>query len=162
MWASRTSFWTAVAVALLMVTQHAEAGPCSGDIAELKTTIQQPNERAPDEPGQGSDRPLPVNARLRKTNRQVAIQSNDALPIRGRHYFSGVCQTIRQPVDPQPAIRIEHHLNDRWIFQKARDCWAERRAEHTRPTRDRLRLKRMDCHCRPQRLRPSPSGLRWG
>jgi hypothetical protein len=39
--ASHAVFGAAVVVTLSMVPQHAEAGPCSSDIAELETTVQQ-------------------------------------------------------------------------------------------------------------------------
>jgi hypothetical protein len=65
-------------------------------------------------------------------------QSNDALPIRSGHALTGIRQAARQPVDPQAAIGVEHHLNDVRIFQKAPDRRAERRAQHARTARDRL------------------------
>ncbi len=40
--ASQAFFVATVAVVFSMVQQFAEAGPCSSDIAELETTIQQP------------------------------------------------------------------------------------------------------------------------
>ena len=51
----------------------------------------------------------------------VRDQANDALAIGGRQALAGVGKPSRQPVDPQPPIGVEHHLDDRWIFQEAGD-----------------------------------------
>ena len=48
-------------------------------------------------------------------------KANDPLAIGGRQSFTGVGKTFRQPVDPEPPIGIEHHLDDRGIFQKRGD-----------------------------------------
>jgi len=42
MWASKTLLWTATAVVFLTAPKCSDAGPCSNDIAELETAIQQP------------------------------------------------------------------------------------------------------------------------
>jgi hypothetical protein len=41
-------------------------------------------------------------------------------------------QALGEPVDPQPPIRVQHHLDDRFVFEIARDGRAERRAQHPR------------------------------
>jgi hypothetical protein len=51
----------------------------------------------------------------------MSDQSNNAFPIEGGQAFAGINQTARQPVDPQPAVRVEHHLNDHGIVQKTSD-----------------------------------------
>ena len=89
-------------------------------------------------------------------------QPNDALAVGSGQAFAGVRQAARQPVDPQPAIGVEHHLDDRRIFEKARDRRTERRAQHARAARDRFRLKGMNCHRRPPTTEAASSGLRWG
>lgn len=47
----------------------------------------------------------------------VRDQSDDSFAIRCRKALSGVCKAARQSVDPQPAVGIEHHLDDCRIFQ---------------------------------------------
>jgi hypothetical protein len=42
----------------------------------------------------------------------VGDQSNDPFAIRSGHRFAGVHQAAGQPVGPEPAIGVEHHLND--------------------------------------------------
>jgi hypothetical protein len=46
-------------------------------------------------------------------------------PVGSRQTLAGVHQAARKPIDPQPAVRVEHHLNDCSIVQKARNaaCW---------------------------------------
>ena len=44
-----------------------------------------------------------------------------------------------KPVDPQPSIRIEHHLDDAGIFEKRGDGRPERGAQHAGTACDRLR-----------------------
>jgi hypothetical protein len=39
-------------------------------------------------------------------------QANDALAIGGRQSFAGVGKPFRKPVDPEPPIGVEHHLDD--------------------------------------------------
>jgi hypothetical protein len=42
----------------------------------------------------------------------VADHTHDALAVLRRQSHPGVAQTSGQAVDPQPAVRIEHDLND--------------------------------------------------
>jgi hypothetical protein len=79
----------------------------------------------------------------------VSNQPNDPLTVGGGQSFAGVGQTARQPIDPQSAIWIEHHLDNVRIFQEPSDCWTQRRAQHACSAGDRFRLKRMDCHSEP-------------
>jgi hypothetical protein len=46
----------------------------------------------------------------------VRDQTHDPLAIGGRHGPSGALHAARQPVDPDPALGIEHHLDDRGVF----------------------------------------------
>ena len=57
--ASRAFFLGAVAVVFSMAPQFAEAGPCSSDIAELETAIQQPGVNLLSGPGRQSVGPQP-------------------------------------------------------------------------------------------------------
>lgn len=67
-------------------------------------------------------------------------QPDDALAIGGRQSFTGVGKALREPVDPEPPIGVEHHLDDRGIFQKGGDRRPESRAQHARTAKDRFRF----------------------
>jgi hypothetical protein len=68
-------------------------------------------------------------------------ETHDPLAIRGGQFFTGVCQAFVQPVDPQAAVGIEHHLDDRWILKPGGDRQPERRAQHPRAARGRFRFQ---------------------
>ena len=68
----------------------------------------------------------------------VRYQPNDAFSISGREALSCVGQTARQPVDPQPAIGVEHDLDDRGVLQIPRYSGAKRATEHARRARSPL------------------------
>ena len=76
-------------------------------------------------------------------------KSQDAFAIARRQTLSGIGKSTRQPVDPEPAVRIEHNFDDRWVFKPERDSRPERGAQHARATRRRLLIELMDCHFRP-------------
>jgi hypothetical protein len=46
---------------------------------------------------------------------------------------SRIGQAFRQPVDPEPPVGVEHHLDDFGVFQKPGDGGAERGTQHARP-----------------------------
>ncbi len=48
-------------------------------------------------------------------------EPDDPLGIGGYDPAAGVLQPARQPVDPQPAVGIEHHLDDARVFETAGD-----------------------------------------
>jgi hypothetical protein len=52
----------------------------------------------------------------------MSYQSNGAFPVGSRQTLAGVHQAARKPIDPQPAVRVEHYLNDCSIVQKARNA----------------------------------------
>ena len=58
-------------------------------------------------------------------------------------------RSARQPIDPEPAVRVEHYLNDGGVLQPERDRRTERGAQHARAARRRLLIEMMDCHFRP-------------
>ena len=60
-------------------------------------------------------------------------------PSAGDRPLAGVGQAVRQPVDPEPAIGIEHHLDDGGVFEPCGDGRPKRRAQHARAARGRLR-----------------------
>lgn len=43
----------------------------------------------------------------------VRDEANDALAVGGRQPFTRVGESLRQAVDPEPPIGVEHHLDDR-------------------------------------------------
>jgi hypothetical protein len=59
-------------------------------------------------------------------------EANDAFTVRWRKELTRVRQPIRQPVDPNAAIRIEHDLDDARIFKLGSDRRSQRRAQHAR------------------------------
>ena len=62
----------------------------------------------------------------------VGDEPHDALGVGGRDAAAGVLKPARQPVDPEPAIGIEHHLDDAGVFEIAGDRGAKRGAQHAR------------------------------
>ena len=62
----------------------------------------------------------------------VRDQAHDAFGVRRRDAAAGVFEAARQPVDPQPTVGIEHHLDDGGIFEIAGDRGPERGAQHAR------------------------------
>ena len=59
-------------------------------------------------------------------------EPHDALGVGGRDAEAGVLEAARQPVDPEPAVGIEHHLDDAGIFEIAGNRWPQRGAQHPR------------------------------
>jgi len=43
-------------------------------------------------------------------------EPHDALALGGRETLSGLDQAARQPIDPEPSVGVQHHLDDRRIF----------------------------------------------
>jgi hypothetical protein len=66
-------------------------------------------------------------------------KADDPFAIGWRQPFAGLRKPIRQPVDPDAAIRIEHDLNDARIFKPCRDRRPQRGAQHARAARDCFR-----------------------
>ena len=61
---------------------------------------------------------------------------------------------IRQPVDPKPAIGIEHHLDDARVFEIAGDRRPERSAQHARAAGEGFGSKRNGGQLEPPQYRP--------
>ena len=74
---------------------------------------------------------------------------NDPFAVGRGEILARIAQAACQPVDPQPAVGIEHHLDNRRIFEPAGDGRSERAAQHARTTQNRFRLKGLNHHCRP-------------
>ncbi len=62
----------------------------------------------------------------------VGDQANNPLAIARAHPGAGIRKAARQPVDPQPSIRIEHHLDNRGVLEPARDRRPKSRTQHAR------------------------------
>ena len=80
----------------------------------------------------------------------VGDEPHDAFGVGGRDAEARVLEAARQPVDPEPAVGIEHHLDDGRIFEKARDRWSERRAQHACAARESFRSERDRRHVAPR------------
>ena len=55
----------------------------------------------------------------RFTAEEAARIAAEAFGVGGRDVEASVLEAARQPVDPKPAIGIEHHLGDAGIFEIA-------------------------------------------
>ena len=76
-------------------------------------------------------------------------QSHDALAIGRDQHVVGGDKTFAQPVDPEPAIGIQHHFDDGGVFEVAGDRGAERCAQHARTTRQSFVAVMMTRHRAP-------------
>jgi hypothetical protein len=77
-------------------------------------------------------------------------EPHDALAIGRRHSATAILEAARQSVDPKPSVRIEHHLDDGGVFEKARDGQSERCAQHARAARMSLRMEKRSRQIRPR------------
>ncbi len=62
----------------------------------------------------------------------VRDEPHDPLGVGRGHAAAGILQPARQPVDPEPAVGIEHHFDDARVFEVAGDRRSERGAQHAR------------------------------
>ena len=62
----------------------------------------------------------------------VRDEPDDPLGVGGRNAAAGVFQSAPQPVDPEPAIGVEHHLDDAGVFEIAGDRGSQGGAQHAR------------------------------
>ena len=88
----------------------------------------------------------------------VRDQPHDPLAIGGIKTLSSIGEALREPIDPEPSVGIEHHLDDRLIFQKFGDGGTERRAQHARAADDRFRFLSENRHIAPVSLGPRSAG----
>src|SRR3981081_1707937 len=85
----------------------------------------------------------PTNATSRSPNLgadMVGDETDDPLAVRRRQQLTGVGKPFGETVDPEPPIGVEHHLDDRGVFQKPGDRRSEGRAQHARAAKDSLRF----------------------
>ena len=80
----------------------------------------------------------------------VRDQAHDPLAIGGGHRPAAILKPPRQPVYPKPAVGVEHHLDDRRVFEEAGDGGTERGAQHARTAGEGLGMKWCDRHDRPR------------
>jgi hypothetical protein len=84
------------------------------------------------------------------------------LAIPRRQTFSGIDEAARQPIDPEPSIGVEHHLDNGSVVEPQRDRWAKRGAQHARAARGSLLIEMVDCHFGPQAWRPLVAAMMSG
>ena len=73
-------------------------------------------------------------------------QADDSFSIGWCDPAAGILDATGKPVDPEPAVGIEHDLDDARIFEVSRDQRAERGAQHARASGDGFRSKGGDRH----------------
>ncbi len=85
----------------------------------------------------------------------VGDEPDDPLGVGRRDAAAGILEPARQPVDPEPAVGIEHHLDDAGVFEVAGDRRPERGAQHARAAGEGFGPEG-DCrHCEPRKLASS-------
>ncbi len=57
-------------------------------------------------------------------------QADDALAIGSAQQFARVADTFAEPIEPKPAVRVQHHFYDGGIVQPSSDRRPERGAQH--------------------------------
>ena len=76
-------------------------------------------------------------------------QTHDAFAIGRRQSLARISQPFGEPVDPDTSVRVQHHLDDGSVFQKPRDGWTERCAQHARAARVTFRMLMHSRHIAP-------------
>ena len=79
-------------------------------------------------------------------------EPHDPLAIRRQQPLARVGKAIGQPVDPQPAVWVEHHLDDGGVFEPAGYCRTKCCAKHAGAARDRFTLVACSWHRGPPKL----------
>ena len=69
-------------------------------------------------------------------------KTDDALAIGGRQHRACVAQPIGQPVNPEPPVRVQHHLDDARILEPGGDARPKGRAQHACAAGRRLGFER--------------------
>src|SRR5208337_1521067 len=139
--------------------------------------------RPPDgEAGRGYDRrdkpfePLPRPGQLGGDARRTGVnldanmmrdEPHDAFGVGWRDAETSVLEAARQPVDPKPAVWIQHHLDDAWIFEKTGNRLSQRGAQHARAAGESFGSERDRRHVEPRyaasvRRRMSAGSIRKG
>src|ERR1700733_9505162 len=76
-------------------------------------------------------------------------EANDAFGIRRGDAEASVLKATRQSVDPEPTVRVQHHLDDAGIFEIAGNRWPKRSAQHARATGEGFGPERNCRHVNP-------------
>lgn len=58
-------------------------------------------------------------------------QPHDTFAIGGGQTLARIGKPFGKAVDPQPHVRVQHHLDHGGVFEQSRDCWPQCRAQHT-------------------------------
>lgn len=82
----------------------------------------------------GKLRRHPGVPRMNLSADMMGHQPDDALTIGGREPLPCIGQALRQTVDPDATVRVQHHLDNTRVLEKPRDRRAERGAQHARTT----------------------------
>ena len=75
-------------------------------------------------------------------------EPDDAFAIAGRQTLSRIDKPTGQPIDPEPAVGVEHDFDDGGVFQPKRNGGAKCGAQHARAARGCFLVEMMDCHLR--------------
>ena len=79
----------------------------------------------------------------------VRDEPHDALAVGGGETLAGFGKARRQPVDPELAVRVQHHLDDGRIVEPSHDRRSEGRTQHSGAARDDLSLEGINRHAHP-------------
>ena len=74
----------------------------------------------------------------------VRDEPDDPFAVGRRQPLARIGKPARQPIDPEPPVGVEHHLDDAGVFEERGDRRPERGAQHARAARDRLGLEGMN------------------
>ena len=85
-------------------------------------------------------------------------EADDPLAILRRQAFTRIGQAFVEAVDPKPPIRVQHHLDDACVFEKAGDGRTERGAQHSRAACDTFRIVMRSRHLIPDFDGDKPDG----
>ena len=85
-------------------------------------------------------------------------ETDDALAILRRQAFAGIGQAFGEAVDPQPSVRVQHHLDDACVFEETADGRTERGAQHPRAACDPFRIVMRSRHPIPDFVGDKPDG----
>jgi hypothetical protein len=92
----------------------------------------------------------------------VRDKPHNPLAIVRRQTLSSIDEAAGEPIDPEPAVGVEHHLDDRSILKPERDGRAKRSPQHARAARHSLLIEMMNCHFCPQAWRLRVAALMSG
>jgi len=67
---------------------------------------------------------------------------DDALAIGWGQDSASVSQTVGQPVDPEPSVRVQHHFDDVRFFEPGGDAGPKCSAQHACAAGRRLGVER--------------------